>query len=104
MLKKTDGSVRIDSLTKELMLNANLCKVDALEMVKNVVNNRLFMTKLEQGISVFAVEQDFKIPEIILNLDVVSSLISNLIGCTIQTLKSKSFSIYVSWQPDSINN
>ena len=67
MLKKKDGTLKIESLTKELLINQNLGKVDVLELVKNVVNNRLFMTKSEQGISVFALEQDYKIPELILN-------------------------------------
>ena len=104
LLKKTDGTVKIESLAKDLLINENLSKVDALELVKNALNNRLYQTTSEQGISVFALEQDFKIPELILNPDVVSMLISNVIGCTIQTLKAKSFSIYVSWQPKNSCN
>ena len=44
LLKKTDGTVKIESLTKDLLLNENLSKVDVLELVKNAVNNRLHQT------------------------------------------------------------
>lgn len=50
LLKKTDCTVKIELLTKDLLLNENTRKVDFLKLVKNVVNNRLYLATSKQEI------------------------------------------------------